>query len=207
MKASGVILAVGLIVAAAAIGVRQYLSGSSPFSAQFVDVVYNPGAAANHRWAGLFIQGRGPHAVFRITAKSTYGVEFGVDRVEKRVGNSWLNYPTPYPNVTMGRNCYWSQSNGGRNYYVAHWYYVFPWPRGLDTNTPWRLRFWVKRAPPPLLHQLNQRLHREIFRAYGKYYVRSSVVFPSTGQESLELTGTNTAVQLDGGRGSVPENR
>jgi hypothetical protein len=122
--------------------------------------------------------GRGLHALFAVTniSQGRY-VQFGISTVETHRGDTWRAYDSKVFPAALG--ALWSPG------YSA--LYAVPWPEGLPTDTPWRLRLWVAREPLPELAFVNQRLGRELFRPQGRHAVTSSSVTP------LRLTGFRPA--------------
>ncbi len=119
----------------------------------------------------LVIIGNGPglHALFTIANQSAgHNLQFGIEQVQKPAGTDWRDYPTMQSGQVLGKGwppCFREVC-------------AIPWPSGLPTNSAWRLRLWVKREPPLIIRQFNQRLHFQLFPPYGRHCVTSSVVVP-----------------------------
>jgi hypothetical protein len=119
--------------------------------------------------------GSGLYALFAVTNISQKGnVQFGISGVERQTSDNWTAHESDLFKGALG--FMWSPGHAA--------FYAIPWPPGLPADSPWRLRFWVMREPKPILHLLNQRLRRELFRPYWRHTVTSSVVTPTGLHES-----------------------
>ena len=138
-------------------------------SVAFLALTNDPGRSAYPRLS-VIGDGRGLHALFTVSNISrVHFVQFGVDGLEKQVGNRWSAHVSDYFKPALGTT--WTPGFGSC--------YAIPWPQGLDTATPWRLRLWVKREPRGLFALVNQRVGRELFHPWGHQTTTSSVVRPN----------------------------
>ena len=176
-----------LLIPAAAFLVLIVRLRSTPrpidLSVIFVGLTNYPQRTMTPPRLAVISDGHGLHALFAVTNRSTdHYLQFGIDRIEKQVGNAWVEHPAVQISPALGMR--WSPGYGCA--------YAIPWPPGVPTDAPWRLNLWVKREPGLHLGLVNQWLHREIFRPYGRHSSTSSVV-PSlvVPLKALELLSTN----------------
>src|SRR5882724_2272453 len=149
--------------------IRPKPSLRTDLSVTFVALTNDPGASAYTRLS-VISDGSGPHALFAVSNISqVHYVQFGIVGIQKLAGDGWRDQPSPYFQTLLGVK--WRPGLGC--------YYTVPWPAGLDADTPWRLKLWVKREPVLGLRGLiNQRFGRELFPPWGHHVVTSSVVRP-----------------------------
>jgi hypothetical protein len=176
-----------LLIPASAFLVLMMTARTKPrpndLSVVFVGLTNDPQKTMTPPRLAVISNGHGLHAVFAITNRSTdHYLQFGIDRIEKQVGDAWVEHPAGQTSVALGMR--WLPGYGCA--------YAIPWPPGLPAETPWRVNMWVKREPGLHLGLVNQWLHREIFRPYGRHSSTSSVV-PSlaVSLNPLELLSTN----------------
>ncbi len=143
-------------------------------SVEFRGLTNDPGASVFRRLS-VVGDGRGLYALFAVTNISQKGyVQFGISGVERQSNDTWTAHESEVFKPALGFT--WSPGFGA--------FYAIPWPPGLTTDRPWRLRLWVMREPKPILRLVNQRLGRELFRPYWRHTVTSSVVTPTRLHES-----------------------
>ena len=133
--------------------------------------------------------GIGLHALFAVTNTAQQAaLQFGIMAVETQRGTgSSVIFPTGFKRSETESHDGWRATEAG-GFFTGplgmQWrpghgcVYAVRWPTAVRPETPWRLRLWVRREPNLYLTLINQRLHRELFRAYGDHTVTSSVVHP-----------------------------
>jgi hypothetical protein len=137
-------------------------------SVTFLALTNDPGRSAYPRLS-VISDGRGLHALFSVSNVSrVHFIQFGVDGLEKQVGSRWSEHVSDDFKSALGMT--WTPGFSS--------VYAIPWPQGLDTATPWRLRLWVKRERRGLFALVNQRVGRELFHPWGHQTTTSSIVRP-----------------------------
>jgi|KBSSwiStaDraftv2_1062776.scaffolds.fasta_scaffold210839_3 hypothetical protein len=194
MKKASLLVSVGLLVLVALV---VYLATSRPrppeLSVAFLALTNDPGRSAYPRMS-VIGDGRGLHALFTVSNISrVHFVQFGVDGLEKQVGNRWSELVSDDFKPALGTT--WTPGFGSC--------YAIPWPQGLDTATPWRLRLWVKREPRGLFALVNQRVGRELFHPWGHQTTTSSVVRPKESVAAV-LGADGQSAQAGPANGSQP---
>jgi len=140
--------------------------------AGFLGVTNNPGGSV-YPWLSVLGDGRGLYALFGVTnIDQSHYVRFGISAIETHGNEGWR----------ADRSWRFEQELGSVWAPGHSCVYAVPWPDGLATDTPWRLRMWVMREPKLVFVALNQRLGRELFRPHGRHSITSDVVAPITVQ-------------------------
>ncbi len=137
--------------------------------AVFLGLTNDPGSSVYPRLSAVGT-GSGLHALFAITNISPKAhVRFGIAAVEVRGPTRWQADQSVVFSPPLGDG--WNPGFGHR--------YALPWPTGVPTNTPWRLRLWVTRERRLFSIPLHRWwLGRMLFKAYGWHTVISEVVTP-----------------------------
>jgi hypothetical protein len=138
----------------------------------------NPGSSVVARQLCVDGNGRGLHALFAVTNISpTRYVNFGIAAVETQGTEGW-RAPGPVSDRPELGNGF-APGDG--------WHYAIPWPAGLETNKPWRLRLWVTRQPRLLSIKL--RHHGFGLRPNGRHTVTGPVVAAQTDARMAPRSG------------------
>jgi len=150
--------------------VGYFVRDPSPndLSAGFLAITNNPGSSVYPRLS-VVGDGRGLYALFAVTNISQgHYIRFGLAAIETQVKERWRADKSGDLGEELGS--VWSPGYSS--------VYAFLWPANRAIDTPWRLRLWVMREPKLVFISINQRLGREVFRAYGHHTVTSDVVAP-----------------------------
>ena len=171
MRSPGLLVLLAALVLLACIWLFHSVKSTpatADLSVVFMGLTNDPGRSVYPRLS-VVSDGRGLHALMAVTnvSQSQY-LQFGISAVETQDGSGWSSQGSPVFAPALGYM--WSPGHGGL--------YAVPWPAGLATDTPWRLRLWVMREPKPILALVNDRLKRVLFRPHGRHTLISSVVTP-----------------------------
>ena len=146
---------------------------TADLSVVFLGLTNDPGESVYPRLS-VVGDGRGLHALMAVTNVSQRQyLQFGISAVETQEGGGWRSQAsTDFASARFGSalGSMWSPGFGAL--------YAVPWPAGLATDTPWRLRLWVEREPKAIAALVNDLLKRTLFRPHGRHTVTSSVVTP-----------------------------
>jgi hypothetical protein len=137
-------------------------------SAIYLGLTNNPGPGTSvARRFSVAGNGGGLHALFGVTnLTQTHYVNFGIAAVETPGSEGWKADDAGFFRPVLG--------NGippGDGYVFA-----IPWPSGLTTDQPWRLRLWVTRDWRLLSAKLRHRGYG--LKTHGRHTVTSTAVVP-----------------------------
>jgi hypothetical protein len=149
---------------------RPPASAGGDVSVVLLGLTNSPGSSVPYKRLFVMGDGHGLHALFAVTniSQRQY-VKFGIAAVETRDKEGWRALEPVSDKPELGNG--FSPGYGYR--------YAIPWPAGVQTDQPWRLRLWVTRERRLFSMSLHHRgFGRALFRPYGRHTVTSEVVTP-----------------------------
>ena len=160
-----ILLAAGVVVVCVGLVYSQKPSGvAGDVSAAYQGLTNNPGPGTSvYQHFSVVGNGRGVHALFGVTNLTRkYYVNFGIAAVETPGSEGWKAEDSGVSRPVLGKGI-----PPGDGYIFA-----IPWPLGLKTDQPWRLRLWVTRDWRLLSAKLRHRGYG--LKVYGHHTVTST---------------------------------